>query len=296
LEAAGKGMPSKVRMENQTLQSNSSYELPKDHEDILREAETNQKILSMYDKFYSHMDKLHHKTILLENPEQKKLYAKRAFDDSRYSSKGKQKIKTEMRRRLKYYPASCAWLVTLTIADKYQPSGAYRGMTQLEAWKKVGPCVADFMDEWNKLRARRGFKKRLIYFKVPEVQPGRNYPHIHILIPGLRVIGDFKEIQNLWPYGNADFKYVDQASPANYITKYISKMDGDDFANLMLYTYHLRMFSMAKGFKYPLKDKNKNDFKFFMAITHASIEKYLYKIMKAGYEQEIERLTEPRGP
>ncbi len=289
-------IPTKVRMKNKTLQSNSSYELPKDHQQTLEEIETNQKISAYADDFYRYMEANHHKVIFLENHDQKKLVFKRASDSSRYSSKGKQKKKEEMRRRLRAYPASCAFLITLTIADKYQPSGAYDGMRLLEAWEKLSEITADFMDELNKLRSRSGFKKRLQYFRVPEVQRGRLYPHTHILIPGLRAIGDYTKIQKLWPYGNVDFQFVDQASPANYLTKYISKMDGDDFMNIMLHHFRLRMFSMSKGFRFPQKIKNNNGWKFFIAITHASIEKYLYKIIKAGYEQEIERLTDPRGP
>lgn len=249
-----------------------------------------------HDHFSEYYSNLGRKTILLLNKEQKILYTKPATDNSRYSSKGKKKRQKEIRRRLHAFPATFGWMITPTFAALEGTQECFKHISKLEAWKRLSKLQADFMDELNKLRFRRGFKKRLKYIKVPETQPGTGYPHNHIMIPGLKVIGDFKKIQKLWDYGSVDIEYYDQRSPADYLTKYISKMDGDEFTNEMLYTFHLRMYSISQNFGFPPLQKKTSKWRYFQSGFPVFLEHHVNEFTKLGYTESGQIFTEPRGP
>ena len=318
MKATGKGVPSELRMENQTLQSNSPHEPltnrfdlyrhlgvkppPKPKElsfpnfDLLTPEETDKWKELIHDHFCLYYANLGSKTILLVNKEQKMVYTHKASDNSRYSSKGKQKKQKETRRRLGAFKATFGWLVTPTFAAFKGTQECFEHVSQLEAWKNLGKWQSEFMDRFNKLRARRGFKKRLKFFRVPETQPGTGYPHNHIMIPGLKIIGGFKEIQALWPYGSVDFTYFDNKAPADYLTKYISKMDGEEFTNEMLYTFHLRMFSMSQSWGFPPLRKKASKWIFHAQGFPVGLEHHVSEFTKIGYTEHGQLSTEPRGP
>jgi len=264
--------------------------------DLLTPEETAKYKELFHDTFSEYFSNLGRKTILLLNKEQKIVYTHPASDNSRYSSKGKQKRKKEIRRRLAAFPATFGWLITPTFAAKEGTQECYKHVSQLEAWKQLSKWQAGFMDELNKLRFRSGFKKRLNYVKVPETQPGTGNPHNHIMVPGLKVIGDFRKIQKLWPYGNVDFEYYDQRSPADYLTKYISKMDGDQFTNEMLYAFKLRMFSISQNFRFPSIQRKPSGWIFHASGFPTGLEHQVNEFTKLGYIEYGQISTEPRGP
>jgi hypothetical protein len=285
-----------LAMKNQTNQSNLSQTLPTNHEDLLKEIETNQKVAGFADHFLYYMDTLHRKIITLTNPEQKKVCTKRASDSSRYTEKGIERIRKKIRERLSQYPATFGTMLTLTVAEIRADQKHYKGIEQLEAWEKINKLGRAFTDKLNKWRKRHNLPIVKRSMKVLEIQTARNYPHLHILYTGLSWLAPIDVIQKLWPWGNADIQHTDSTSPVDYVTKYISKVDGKDFMNLMLYAFHLRLFSNSRGLRYSPAIRKNNGWGFFTAGSRHSIETYVNQFIKAGYSPAGELLMDPRGP
>jgi hypothetical protein len=263
--------------------------------DLLTPEETDLRLLEMADTFGYHMDGLHRKSILLENPKQKKLCRKRASDACRYTQTGIEHIKAKLHKRLAAYPATFGIMITTTIADPPEKQPKYDGKKQVESWRTINARGREFTNEINKWRNRHGLKTVRAYVKVLENQPGRNYPHLHIYFPGLKFLAPIQMMQKLWPEGNVDYEYTQSTSPANYITKYLSKMDGRDFMNLMLYSFALRLYSNSRGLKYAAIVKTDKGWKFLSAGTHNAIQDQLNQYLKAGYSTTGQESIPPRG-
>lgn len=283
-------------MENQTLQTNPSQTLPEDHEQILQEIETNQRVAGIADHFFYYMDTLHRKIITLTNPDQKKICTKRASDSSRYTEKGIERIKRKLHERLSAYPATFGTMLTLTIAGIHEGQKKYEGTEQLEAWETINKRGRDFTDQLNKWRKRHNLPKVRAYVKVLEIQKGRQYPHLHLYCPGLKWLAHFDVIQKLWPWGETRVEHTDSTSPANYVTKYLSKVEGRDFMNIMLFGFNLRLFSNSRGLKYSKEIRKRNGWGFFIAGSRHSIQTYVNQFLKAGYSSAGDLLMDPRGP
>lgn len=263
--------------------------------DLLTPEETDLTLLEMADVFIHDMDAKHHKSILLQNPKQKKVCAKRASDDSRYTEAGIEKIKENLHKRLSAYPATFGIMLTLTVADPPEKQPKYHGKQLVEAWRTINQHGAEFTDELNKYRKRHGLKRVRAYVKVLEIQPGRNYPHLHIYFPGLKYLAPIRYLQKIWPEGNVDIEHTDSTSPSNYVTKYLSKMDGRDFMNLMLYSFALRLFSNSRGLKYAAIIKTDKGWRFLSTGTHSAIQDQADQYLKAGYSKVGQELICPRG-
>ena len=263
--------------------------------DLLTPEETDIKILEMADTFGYHMDGLHRKSILLENPKQKKLCPKRASDSSRYTPTGIDHIKEKLHQRLSAYPATFGIMITITVADPPDKQPKYHGKRRIEAWRTVNARGRQFTNETNKWRNRHGLKTVRAYVKVLENQPDRNYPHLHIYFPGLKYLAPIQMMQKLWPEGNVDYEYTQSTSPADYLTKYLSKMDGRDFMNLMLYAFALRLYSNSRGLKYGAIVKTDKGWRFLAAGTHYAIKDQLEQYLRAGYSITSQESIPPRG-
>lgn len=263
--------------------------------DLLTPEETDLKVLEMADTFNYYMDGLHRSSILLDNPKQKKMCHKRASDNSRYTQIGIEKIKEKLHKRLSAYPATFGIMITITVADPPEKQPKYDGKKSIEAWRTINARGREFTNEINKWRNRHGLKTVRAYVKVLENQPGRNYPHLHIYFPGLKLLAPIQMMQKLWPEGNVDYEYTQSTSPVNYITKYLSKMDGRDFMNLMLYSFDLRLYSNSKGLKYAAIVKTDKGWKFLSAGTYSAISDQISQYLKAGYSLTNTTLIQARG-
>ena len=290
------GVPQNRLMENQTTQSILSQKLPTNHEDLLREAETIRRLQPMADRFLYHMDTIHRKIIAISNPKTKQICTRRASHSSRYTEPGLEKIRRKIHERLSPYKETFGTLLTLTVARIHSGQNFYHGKDQLDAWEGINSDGRKFTDGLNKWRKRHGLMKVRGYVKVLEIQKESNYPHLHLYFPGLKWLAPIDIIQKLWPYGNADIAHTDSTSPGNYITKYLSKLEGKEFMNIMLYEFNLRMFSNSRGLKYAPEIRKKKDWGFFAAGTRYQLDTFINKFLHAGYSMVGQRLTEPRGP
>lgn len=270
-------------METNPLQNTSDQtKLPDDLTSLIKQ-EVNHKIAALTDTFLDHIDKLHGKYIVLIDQEGKNLYCKHAYDSSRYSPSGLQKIREKVRRRLHGYPATFGVMSTLTIAEFEANAKYYHGRSQLEAWESINKFGSEFTEEVNKWRKRHGLKTIRAYVKVLEIQPKRFYPHLHIYFPGLKWLAPTDVLQKLWPYGNVDIQYTDSKSPGDYITKYLSKMEAKDFMNVMLYSFKLRMFSNSQGLRYAPDTKKPSALRWKTSGSHFYAFGLITQYLKHGW-------------
>jgi hypothetical protein len=93
-----------------------------------------------------------------------------------------------------------------------------------------------------------------------------------------------------------DYQYTDSTSPGNYITKYLSKMDGRDIMNVMLFTFGLRLYSNSHGLRYAPEIKKETKWKFHSAGKTFQVYDQVNQFLKAGYSLVGRILLEPRGP
>lgn len=242
------------------------------------------------------MEILHQNVIVLTNPDQREVCTKRASDASRYTPQGIEKIKKKIRERLKAYPATFGVLLTLTVADPNPNQKHYQGKPKLEAWRTINKLAREFSDELNKSRKRQGLKKVRAFVKVLEIQPGREYPHVHIYFPGLKWLAPTKVLQRIWPYGNVDVGHTDSSSPSQYLAKYLSKMNGRDFMNVMLFIYHLRLYSNSKGLRYATVNRHNTGWQYSSAGTRLQSEANAVHYIEAGYSLVGQISITPRGP
>jgi hypothetical protein len=283
-------------METNALQSTSSQSKPSNRFNLLTTEETNQEIFTLSEKFQYYMHTLDHKFIILTNPKEKMVCSKRASYSSRYTKTGIKKIKDKVRKRLSAYKATFGIMLTLTIADNEHEQKSYQGMLQLDAWEQINKLGREFTDELNKWRKRHNLKKVRAYVKVLEIQPGRYYPHLHIYCPGLKWLAPIRMMQKLWPWSNVDITTTDSTAPGDYITKYLSKMEGKDFFNLMLFSFNLRMYSNSRGLKYSPEIHEDKGWRYSSAGTQRASEDGIDQFIKAGYILVGQPLMEPRSP
>ena len=310
--------PRKVRMENQTLQSNSSQTkssnpfdlfkhlgikrlletpvIPPVHYDLLTPEETNQKLYEMAETVHHYMENLHHKHIVLTNPEEKKVSSKRASDSSRYTRPGLAKIQRKNRARLKRNRPKHGVLLTLTVAGCDANSKNYQGKDLLSAWKAASSEVGETLNELGKWRKRHGYTKKLQYHRQLEIQPGRFYPHNHIWFPDIKYLAPLDVIDKLWPYGITNVLYIDEGRGPDYVTDYISKMEGRDFFNVMLFNFHLRLYSNSQDLNQGPEIRKDTAWGYASAGTLLATERVIWEYLMAGYSEAGQASMMPRGP
>jgi len=282
-------------METNTHQSFSTPPSNSNHLDSLTPEETNHFISKCADDFLGHMKRLYEKLIVLVNPKEKKVCVKRAIYSSRYTPQGRQKILRMIRRRLRLWKADHGVLLTLTVAEFDANTSLYRGMGKLHAWESIMREGRAFCDELNKWRKRNGKKPIKAFAKIIEDQPGRHYPHLHIYYPGLYFLAPKEVISKLWPYGITNVKQTFGRTPAEYIIKYLSKESNNDFMNVMLRTFRLRMYSTSKGLKYG-PDVIANNGWIYQHIGEGETPRQVVEWWAAeGYSIKGQDLTIPRG-
>ena len=243
----------------------------------------------------SRMGILHDKRVVLKNPREKKVCIKRQIESTRYHPAGQARIKRKIHDRLGASPSENGILLTLTVADLDGGHTFYQGTSRLDAWRGFGYRTREFMDRVNKLRKTHGKRKIRRYIKVLEDQKGRRYPCPHIWFPGLKGLAYVKDVQKLWPYGNVDLKYIQNMTPANYIIKYISKMEGHDFMQAMIWHYRLRLFSTSRDFKYTYQDKPESPWRYSSTGDYFRAKENVELLVQEGYSVIDPTLIQPRG-
>lgn len=247
------------------------------------------------DAFLDYAEERNERRVVLKHPVEKKLIIRRAIESTRYHPSGRERIKRKIHDRLGSYPVDKGILLTLTTADVDNKSGCYEGMSRPDAWQGIGYRWRAFMDEINKWRKRHGKPKIKRFIRVLEDQKGRQYPCPHVWFPGLLYLAPIDVIKKLWPYGNVDIERTWNNSPANYITKYISKMEGRDFMQAMTWAYSLRLYSLSRDYRYVHKDRPLSGWRFDSSGGKYSIEENVRQLIKEGYSVSGASLIYPRG-
>lgn len=282
-------------MKTNTLQENLNQTPPTNLQDFLTAEEINALENEYASAFTYHMEGLQHKFVVLKHPGEKRVCVKRAIESSRYHPAGQRKLKKRIHKRLGAYPAVDGILLTLTIAEFDSNRKYYEGMSRPSAWECINREGREFTDELNKYRKAHGLKKIRGYVKVLEDQKERHYPHLHIWFPGLKWLAPINEIQRLWPYGNVDIKRIWNTAPGEYIIKYISKMAGKDLMQVMLYTFHLRLFSTSRGLKYGPERKQDNGWRYSSSGGYFSMKEEVERLVAEGYSIADPTLIQSRG-
>jgi len=133
-----------------------------------------------------------------------------------------------------------------------------KGYSLTDAWASMWP-------EFNR------FKKSLNYYRKQHMNAGHgicylaalephesDYPHLHVYCPELRWLikkADLPKMDKWWGMGSANTeKELRTDCARNYITKYISKMDGWSEVSLaMIWRYQIRIYNLSHYYRYDEK-------------------------------------------
>lgn len=173
----------------------------------------------------------------------------RQSDSSRYFSQGRYRIKGKIVKRMGGFYSCNGLMMTCTYAPEM--------ISRAEAWSEVGVRSRAMMNKVNTWRHRQGMSK-VKGIKVLELQEGTGYPHIHIGFPKLKWLAPVGKLTEWWgqAVNSVDLAYRDSFSPAGYVCKYISKMDGwSDEALAEIWANKTRLYSMSSDFYVQPLDK-----------------------------------------
>jgi len=200
--------------------------------------------------FLAYCHKLRNSVLVFSHKEDsKKLLFISPARSSRYFQEGRKKIKKNIRKTLKKAVLTGV-LLTLT----YDTKRISRSM----AWQECGKHLRAFLDNVNKVRKRKGMKRRLIYFWCLEEQAGTGYPHYHIFFPGLKFLLHYKLIDRLWGYGFSRVEYSRTVNCRSYITKYVTKLKGwSILGQAYLWYFKRRLYDTSCSLKRYIYQKNK---------------------------------------
>jgi hypothetical protein len=181
----------------------------------------------------------------------------RQSDSSRYFPEGRYRIKARIVKRMGGF-FSCNGLL---LSATYDP----KLLTLDEAWSDVGDRSRRFLDNLNRWRCRNGMP-RVRGIRVVEAQPCTGYPHIHIAFPKLRWLAPISRLTEWWgqAVNSVDLMYRDGFSPAGYVCKYVSKLEGwSDEAMAQIWFNHTRIYSMARDYYVQPLDKRVPEWSFY---------------------------------
>jgi len=188
----------------------------------------------------------------------------RQSDSSRYFGEGRYRMKARIVKRMGGFFNTNGLLVSCTYDPKL--------LSLDEAWADVGSRSRSFLDNVNRWRRREGMVK-VRGIRVVEAQPGTGYPHIHIAFPKLRWLAPVAKLTDWWgqAVNSVDVQYRDNFSPAGYVCKYVSKLEGwSDEAMAEIWFNHTRIYSMAHDYYIQLLDKRVPEWK-FLDRYHVSV-------------------------
>lgn len=193
--------------------------------------------------FHEYMVELRDKVVVLENRADKSIVKViRPSDSSRYCPEGRRRIRARISKRMGGYFSCEGFLLSLTFDPKL--------IDRSEAWREVGLRGRSFMNKVNTWRRRNGMSK-VRGIRGLEEQPGTGYPHLHYAFPRLRWLAPITKMNEWWNQSenSVDMSYRDSFSPARYVCKYVSKMEGwSDRAMAEIWFNRTRQYSMSRDY------------------------------------------------
>lgn len=198
----------------------------------------------MVGDFESYQAKVRSKTTMLSRASGEQITIP-ATSGSRYFPDGQRRMVKRLRKRLGSSWSQAGVMVTLTYDPKL--------ISKVDAWRSVGKHRREFCNRlWLYRKRHRMGNKPLGYLSVLEVQPSTGYPHVHMVLPGVRWLAPWDAVTMLWGRGHTDVRLCDSVGPTNYICKYLSKMSGWSQEHLAyLHTFGVRMYSVGLRYSLP---------------------------------------------
>jgi hypothetical protein len=196
---------------------------------------------------------------ILFNPVDKKVCISNAFDDSSHGPSGTARKKKKLMGSLRHHTYSKAVVLTVTLQEYRPEGGPFEGLTREESWLYITRLVGDYIDKINKWRRNHGAPPFIKYLWTLEDQKERHFPHVHILFFDTSWVLKRAIAQALWPWGNIDFKRVGGGTAAHYITKYLTKMEGEDFFHSMTWGRRIRAYALSHELSHLKKVKPKTN-------------------------------------
>lgn len=181
----------------------------------------------------------------------------RQSDSSRYFPAGRYRIKAKIVKRMGGFYSTNGLMLTATYAPKM--------ISIDDAWRDIGGRSRKFLDNINRWRRHQGMTK-VRGIKVLEVQPSTGYPHFHMAFPKLRYLAPIAKLTEWWgqAINSVDLTYRDSFSPAGYVCKYVSKLEGwsnDSMAELWF--NRTRLYSMSRDYYLQPVEKRVPEWEFY---------------------------------
>ncbi len=140
----------------------------------------------------------------------------------------------------------------------------------------------DFRRFWQKIKGRFGMKGYLVAFEPQE----RGAWHAHLITIGGAEFISNAQIAKLWGHGFTKTKACRAiADLGNYLTAYLTKLDGKKGSRLGLYPARFRFLRWSKGLKEPIVKK--------YVGTAMEEPKGFVKVSERTFHKEIDGLPEP---
>lgn len=180
----------------------------------------------------------------------------RRADSSRYFLKGRQRIKAKLIKRMGGFYSVPGMMMSVT----YDPKLISRD----DAWHDVGVRGRRLEDNLNRWRKRAGMAK-VRGIRLLEPQRGTGYPHLHFAYPKLKYLAPIGKLTAWWAQASnsVDLSYRDSFSPAGYVCKYVSKLDGwDDLSLSYIWSNRTRLYSMSRDFYLVPVEKRESEWAF----------------------------------
>jgi hypothetical protein len=193
---------------------------------------------------------------------------------SRYFAEGRRRIKARISKRMGGYFTCAGLLVSLTFDPKL--------ISKSDAWRGVGELGRRWLDGVNRWRVREGMP-RVRGIKVLELQPGTGYPHLHYAFPKLRWLAPREVLRRYWRYAaeGVDWRYRDSFSPAGYVCKYISKMEGwSDEGLAEIWLNRTRLYSMSRDYYLVAEEKRVSEWTFRRSASRGCADVWLRSLVE----------------
>ena len=181
----------------------------------------------------------------------------RQSDSSRYFAEGRYRMKAKIVKRMGGFYSTNGLMLTAT----YDP----KMISSEDAWLDIGVRSRRLLDNINRWR-RRNRMEKVRGIKVLEVQRGTGYPHFHIAFPKLRWVAPIGKMTEWWgqAVNSVDVSYRDNFSPAGYVCKYVSKLEGwSDECMAEIWLNRTRLYSMSRDYYTQAVEKRVPEWEFY---------------------------------
>ncbi len=156
---------------------------------------------------------------------------------SRYSQQGRKKMAAKMQEKYDYVAGGV--FVTITFEHS---------MTIPRAWKYLKKHLSEFLNKMTiySERERKRRKEKIIkieYIWAIEGQPLSGYPHLHIFVPNVSRLFDYKVLRKIWKGGRiVDIRQEKGVNIGEYMSKYLTKQQGMDDCLPFAWYYGVRLY------------------------------------------------------